>query len=65
MNRIKIIIGLILGKNIIVYNKITKEVICSIGGEKEIFKNRVYYELNKWECFKIKDDKLLYIEKEV
>ena len=62
INKLKIIIGLLQGKDIIIYNKITKEVICSIGSEEEIFKKRVDYKLDKGECFRIKDDNLYYIE---
>lgn len=66
MNRLKTIINLLLGKNIIIYNNWTKEVLCIIGSDEEIFKNRFTYDfISKNDfCLKKEKGKLKYIKEE-
>ena len=44
MNRLKLIINLILGKNIVIYNMWTKEVLMIIGSDEEIMTKRYDYD---------------------
>ena len=43
MNRLKLIINLLLGKEIIIYNMWTKKVLMIIGGDEEILTKRYNY----------------------
>lgn len=54
MNRLKLIINLLLGKDIVVYNVWKKEVLMIIGSDEEIMTNRYDYD------FIEKDSKCLY-----
>lgn len=63
MNRIKMILNLLIGKNIVVYNFITKEVLCIIGSDEEIITKRYDYDfIGNETCLKEKDNKVLYIK---
>ena len=63
MNRIKMILNLLIGKNIVVYNFITKEVLCIIGSDEEIITKRYDYDFIGNEPYlKEKDNKVLYIK---
>jgi len=65
INKLKIIVNLLLGKNIVIYNVWTKEVLMIIGGEKEIITKRYNYEFTGNEpCLKGKRGKILF-DKEV
>ena len=44
MNRLKMMINLILGKEIVVYNMWTKEVLMVIGSDEEIMTKRYDYD---------------------
>ena len=44
MNRIKMIINLILGKDIVIYNMWSKEVLMVIGSDEEIITKRYDYD---------------------
>ena len=44
MNRLKLIINLLLGKEIIIYNMWTKKVLMIIGGNEEILTKRYNYD---------------------
>ena len=44
MNRLKLIINLLLGKEIIIYNMWTKNVLMIIGGNEEILTKRYNYD---------------------
>ena len=58
---IKMIMNLILGKKIVVYNNHTKEIICILGGNEEIFKNRYTYDFIKDEyCIEEVNGKVVY-----
>ena len=54
MNRIKIIINLLLGKDIVVYDSWHKEVLMIIGSDEEIMTKRYDYD------FISSNDKCLY-----
>ena len=43
INRLKIIINLLLGKEIIIYNVWTKKILMVIGGDEEIITKRYDY----------------------
>lgn len=43
MNRLVMIINLLLGKDIIVYNYLNKELLMIIGSNKEVLKKRYNY----------------------
>lgn len=65
INKLKIIVNLLLGKNIVIYNVWTKEVLMIIGGESEIITKRYNYEfIGNEPCLKGKRGKILF-DKEV
>ena len=65
MNRIKMILNLLIGKNIVVYNFITKEVLCIIGSDEEIITKRYDYDfIGNEPCLEEKNNKVLYIKRE-
>jgi hypothetical protein len=57
MNRLKMIINLLLGKNIIIYNSWNKEILCIIGSNEEIFKSRFTYDFISKDDFCLKKEK--------
>lgn len=54
MNRIKMILNLLLGKEIVIYNTWTKKIVMIIGGNEEIITKRYDYD------FIYNDDKCIY-----
>ena len=67
MRRLMIIMDLILGRNIVVYDDITKEVIAVIGDKDEIIKKRYNYAITEKheECFygDEEEGKMYYVER--
>lgn len=58
MNRLNLIVNLILGKEIVVYNMWTKEVLMVIGSNEEIITKRYNYDfIGKNDEYLIGDDK--------
>lgn len=67
MNRIKIIINLILGKDIVIYDNWHKEILMIIGSDEEIITKRYDYDfINKNNNCLYADDKKgkIYYKKE-
>lgn len=65
MNKLKIIINLLLGKSIVIYNNWNKEVLMIIGGKDEIITNRYDYDfIGNESCLKEKNEKIIF-DKEV
>lgn len=65
INRLRMIINLLLGKSIVIYNTWNKEVFMIIGGKEEIITNRYYYDfIGNETCLKDKKGKIIY-DKEV
>lgn len=64
MNRLKIIFNLIIGKNIIIYNEWTRDVLMIIGDDEEVIQNRYYYDFISHSNFCLKDikGKIKYIK---
>lgn len=58
MNRIKMILNLLLGKEIVIYNTWTKKIVMIIGGNEEIITKRYDYD------FIYNDDKCIYGNKD-
>ena len=66
INRLKIIVNLLLGKHIVIYNIWTKEVLMIIGGENEIITKRYNYEfIGNEVCLKGKRGKKILFDEEV
>lgn len=64
MSKLKIIINLLLGKSIVIYNAWTKEVLMIIGRNDELIKNRYTYDfIGNESCLNIKKGKIIF-EKE-
>lgn len=58
MNRLKLIVNLILGKDIVVYDNWHKEVLMIIGSDEEIITKRYNYDfIGKNDEYLIGDDK--------
>ena len=68
MNRLKLIINLLLGKDIVIYDTWHKEVLMIIGSDEEIITKRYDYDfISKNDEFLVGNDKTgkIYFKKEV
>ncbi len=69
MNRLKIILNLILGKDIVIYDTWHKEVLMIIGSDEEIITKRYDYDFigNNTQCLKgnNKTGKIYYVKDDI
>ena len=66
MNRLKFIINMILGKDLVIYDSWHKEVLMILGSDEEIITKRYDYDFidKDSKCLKEDKEKILYVKSE-